>query len=193
MVPKEAKICPHCRKKFGLTPAAWAAITIFAIAMPGGLFLNKKTDEATKIKTSPIAKSEKTTVKYREMKTDPPVVQESLEYQLATINAGRFVTRDHITVARFKSLLNQLSWTYVEDQQQIADMTVKARQILKNDGIDEQIMKIMEGMNILFPKKIENQKYAEYIAAYATLRSKGYTHEIAIQELQAIILRISRQ
>jgi len=42
---------------------------------------------------------------------------EPLEYQLATINAAGYVSKDHITVARFRSLLNQLSVTFVEDKQ----------------------------------------------------------------------------
>lgn len=113
--------------------------------------------------------------------------KESLEYQLATINAGGYISKDHITVARFRSLLGQLSLTYIESKQQIADMSVKAQQILKNNGIEENLLDIMEGLNQLFSRKIENQKYAEYVAAYVTLRSKGQSHTEAIRGLQAIL------
>lgn len=112
---------------------------------------------------------------------------ESLEYQLATINAGGYVSRDHITVARFRSLLDQLSSTYIENKQQIADMSVKAQQLLKKDGVEENLLKIMEGLNQLFASRIENQKYAEYAAVYVTLRSKGQSHSEAIRGLQAIL------
>lgn len=113
--------------------------------------------------------------------------KEPLEYQLATINAGGYVSKDHITVARFRSLLNQLSSTYVENKQQIADMSVKAQQILKEDGVEESLLNIMEGLNQLFSRKIENQKYAEYLAAYVTLRNKGQSHSQAISGLKAIL------
>lgn len=112
---------------------------------------------------------------------------ESLEYKLATINARGYVSRDHITVARFRSLLGQLSSAYVENKEQIADMSVTAQEMLRKDGIEESLLNIMEGLNQLFATRIENQKYAEYAAAYVTLRSKGQSHSQAIRGLQAIL------
>lgn len=116
--------------------------------------------------------------------------KEPIEYQLATLNAQGYVSRDHITVARFRSLLSQLSSTYIEGQQQIADLSVKAQQLMKNDGVDESLLNIMEGLNQLFSTKIENQKYAEYAAAYVTLRSKGQSHSQAIGGLKALLRRM---
>ena len=112
---------------------------------------------------------------------------EPLEYKLATINAGGYVSKDHITVARFRSLLNQLSSAYVEDKQQIADMSVTVLDLLKKDGIEESLLNIMEGLNQLFATRVENQRYAEYAAMYATLRNKGQSHSQAIGGLQAIL------
>ncbi len=112
---------------------------------------------------------------------------ETLEHKLATIDAGRFVSPDDITVARFRSLLNQLSSSYVENKTQISDMSVTAQKLLRDDGIQEKILNIMEGMNSLFSGKYQNLKYAEYAAAYVTLRSKGNTHQQAIEGLQAIL------
>ena len=118
---------------------------------------------------------------------------ESLEYKLATINAGGYVSKNDIAVARFRSLLNQLSATFVEDKQQIADMSVTAQNLLKKEGVQESLMNIMEGMNRLFPRKIGNQKYAEYAAAYVTLRTKGQSHSEAIRGLQAILRGLGAQ
>lgn len=64
--------------------------------------------------------------------------EESLEYKLAVINAGRYVSQDHITVARFRSLLQQLSNTFIENKPQISDMTVKAQELLRKEGIEEK-------------------------------------------------------
>lgn len=115
------------------------------------------------------------------------IADEPIEYKLAVINAGGYVPKDHITVARFRSLLRQLSKTYVENRQQIADMTVMAQKMLRKEGIEESLLNIMEGMNQLFSTPIENQKYAEYSAAYVTLREKGQSHLQAIQGLKAIL------
>lgn len=112
---------------------------------------------------------------------------ESLEHQLATIDAGGHVAKDDITVARFRSLLEQLSSMYVEDKQEIADASVTAQQLLKKDGVAESLLNIMEGLNQLFATQIENQKYFEYAAAYVTLRNKGQSHSEALRGLQAIL------
>jgi len=42
-------------------------------------------------------------------------------------------------------------------------------------------------MKKLFPRKVENQKYAEYSAAYITLRNKRESHKEAIEGLKALI------
>jgi len=118
--------------------------------------------------------------------------QDTLEYKLAVINAGFHVSKDHYTIGRFRNLLNELSYTYVENRQQIADMSVTAQQILKERGIKESLLNIMEGINQIFPRKIENQKYAEYAAAYLTLRSKGESHRDAIVGLKALVEALIR-
>jgi uncharacterized protein YjgD (DUF1641 family) len=110
-----------------------------------------------------------------------------LEYMLASLDAGRRVRKDDITVARFRSLLQQLSDKYVENQQQVADMTVKAREMLKKAGIAESLLNIMEGMNQLFYSKAKNMQYAEYAAAYCTLREKGQSHSDAVAGLREIL------
>jgi len=127
-------------------------------------------------------------------KAEPITVEKkSIEYMLATINAGGYVSEDHITVARFRSLLQQLSATYRESPQQIADMSVAAHKILKDNGIDEKLINMMEAMNLLFPRKIENLEYAEYVSAYTALRQKGYTHEQAVDGLRELMSRIISQ
>lgn len=111
----------------------------------------------------------------------------SIEYQLATINAGGYISPTDITVSQFRNLLSELSNKYVEDKQQVADMSVTAVNMLKKDGIDESLMNIMTGLNQLFYKKYENQKYAEYAAMYVSLRGEGYSHQGAIDGLKAIL------
>jgi len=65
--------------------------------------------------------------------------------------------------------------------------------LLNKDGIQESLINIMEGMNQLFPRKIDTQKYAEYAAAYVMLRNKGQIHTEAIRGLQAILRSLGTQ
>ena len=112
--------------------------------------------------------------------------EESLEYKLASIDAGRRVAPNDLTVARFRSLLDQLSSKYSEDRQQIADMTVVARDSLREDGVEESLLNIMEGMNQLFHTRAD-LRYAEFSAAYMTLRASGQNHSQALSALRAIL------
>ena len=110
-----------------------------------------------------------------------------IEYKLAIINAGGYIDEDDITVNRFRSLLEQLSHTYIENRQQVADMTVTAKELLRKEGIKENLLNIMEGMNQLFSQPIENQEYAKYAAMYVTLRRNGRSHSQAIGDIRAIL------
>ena len=86
---------------------------------------------------------------------------EPLEYKLAVIDAGHSVPKDDITVARFRSLLRQLSEKYVESPQQIADISVNAQALLRQEGVPERILNIMEGLNQVLITRIPNQRYSE--------------------------------
>lgn len=114
------------------------------------------------------------------------VQSSSIEYMLATIDKG-YVSRDDISIARFRSLLQQLDVKFVESKKQIGDMSVTAQNLLKEEGVKESLMNIMEGMNQLFSGTPENLKYAEYASAYVVLRSKGQSHDEAIGGLRAIL------
>lgn len=117
----------------------------------------------------------------------PALGDDPIEYKLAVIDAGGYVSKDDISVARFRSLLEQLDSKFNENQTEIADMTVKTQEILRGKGISEKMLNIMEGMNRLFPTRFPNQKYAEYLASYLVLRDSGQTHREAIEGLEALL------
>ncbi len=54
-----------------------------------------------------------------------------IEYQLAVIDAGGYISDDDIRVTRFRSLLNQLTDTYDPTPTQFGDQTVAAQKMLK--------------------------------------------------------------
>jgi len=116
------------------------------------------------------------------------ITNEPLEYRLAVISTKGYVRQDDVIVTRFRSLLDELSQNYVEDPQQIANMSVIVRNKLKGYGIQESLLNIMEGLNqILCPLDSQKRRYSEYAFAYAGLRNEGLTHQDAIERLQAIV------
>lgn len=111
----------------------------------------------------------------------------SLEYKLAVVDAGGFVSKDDITIARFRSLLRQLSEKYVESPQQIADMSVKAKELLREEGVSEKMLTMMEGLNQVFSTQVPNQRYSEYVSLYIGLRRQGQSHDASINGLRSIL------
>src|SRR2546428_6456722 len=94
---------------------------------------------------------------------------ETMEYQLAVLDAGTVLAHDDLTVARFRSLLNQLTAMYRESREQIGESTYAAQKHLRAAGIKEKLLTIMEGLNQIRVTHIANQRYAEYLAMYVTL------------------------
>ena len=77
----------------------------------------------------------------------PSQAQESVEYKLAVVDRGGYVAPDDVVVARFGSLLQQLGSKFGETPERIGDMTVACRNSLREKGVSESIVNIMEGMN----------------------------------------------
>jgi hypothetical protein len=107
---------------------------------------------------------------------------------LATIDGN---DGDPLKVNRYRSLLGQLDDSFVETPEQIADMSANAKAELGKEGIAESVLPIMEAMNTILPVPVANQKYAEYTAAYMTLRVKGQTHEQATSGMRALLASIT--
>jgi hypothetical protein len=116
---------------------------------------------------------------------------ESLEYKLAVVDAGGYVRPDDLTVARFRSLLDQLSAKYVENRTQIADMSVTGQKLLREKGVSQSIQSIMEGLNGVLDGPLGNQKYAEYIALYVQLRDSGKGHDAAVATLRGALQELT--
>ncbi len=112
---------------------------------------------------------------------------EPIEYKLAVVDAGGYVSKDHITVARFRSLLQQLTSKFIEDRAKIAGMTVKAQKMLREKGVNQKMLDMMEGINKLFPRRFPNQQYAEYLAVYVNSRIQGQSHNETLGGLQALL------
>lgn len=116
------------------------------------------------------------------------IKSESLEYRLAVVNTESFVIEGDPVIGRFSSLLDQLSNNYVEDRQQIANISIIICDKMKSNGIDESLLDIMDGLNkLIWPQDFKKRRYSEYLITYASLRNKGLNKQEAIETLQAMI------
>lgn len=93
---------------------------------------------------------------------------------------------DPVLVARFKSLLDQLSANYPESERFIADWTSKIQDVLESDGIEETLLNMMEGINSL-GRRSGCKSYKHTLSAYAVLRNKGMSRSAALKALPAYI------
>ncbi len=110
----------------------------------------------------------------------PPVAYSSPEYRLAYVERGGFVAADDPAVATFRHLLDQLSSKYEEDSRGIADMTVAAQKGLRQEGVEERILNITEGLNEVIVGPHGLQSYTHVAAAYVRGRSSGLDHRATI-------------
>lgn len=118
---------------------------------------------------------------------DPQSESKSMEYMLACIDVGYYLPRNDTSIERFRALLQQLDVKFIEDENQIGDMSVSTKFLLRDDGIQESLLNIMEGMNQLFSGKSEDVKYAEYTSLYMGMRKKEYSHDNAIKGLKMLL------
>jgi len=112
---------------------------------------------------------------------------ESMEYMLASIDAGHYLPRDDASIEKFRILLRQLDEKFAEDEKQIGDISVSTKFQLRDAGIQESLLNIMEGMNELFSGTQKDISYAEYATFYMGLRKKEYSHNNAIKGLKVLI------
>ena len=99
----------------------------------------------------------------------------TLEYQLATINAGYRVESYDPTIAQFSSLLDSLERKCANSRQQIADATVAAQDLLRKKGVKLKLIDVMRNLNDAIPEEAAGSKLsiAEVAAAWVTLTDRA--------------------
>ena len=113
----------------------------------------------------------------------------SWEYKLASIDAGGFIEENDIMVARFRSLLHQLSNKDDSNLQYISDASVRAINLLKGKGVEESLLNLMEGISSIRDRDLEGKDYDGYCAAYIHLRARGLSHPRAVAGINSILAR----
>ena len=102
---------------------------------------------------------------YDDSSDDTGIDDKSLAYQLATINSG-YVEEGDTIVTRFEYLLDNIASKTKNTRQEIADMSVRAVQILEEDyGVEVKLIDFIEGANESIPTDAPKMDYAEISAA----------------------------
>ena len=158
-VSTSAKTCPHCGKKYptgGFTMPAKIFLIFIFLAILGQII--SSTDEPDNNKTEHSAST----------KLEP---KKSLEYQLAVINNGGYVSENHTTINRFRYLLEILNSKTTNSKQEIADMSVAGIRLLKDKyGIEMSLLTFMESVDASISNNPEIKfDYADVATAFVQL------------------------
>ena len=93
--------------------------------------------------------------------------------------------------ARYQSLLQQLSSAFNTNDKNIADLTSGAIQTLKEEGISESFLNILDGVNRISASI--NGSYKDTMTVYVALRIKSYTHRDAINNIESMWIELMRK
>lgn len=74
---------------------------------------------------------------------------ESVEHQLASIDAGEPVAEDDPAIVRFGAMLNNLEWKCPDSRQHLADLGVTANRTLEEHGAGESLLDTFANVNDL--------------------------------------------
>jgi len=97
--------------------------------------------------------------------------EQTLEYQLAVINAVYRVPYSHPSISKFRKLLDSIQRKCRNGRREIGDMTVFAHKQLKEKSVRITLLELMEKLDYSIPSEAigANLDYAEIVAAYLTL------------------------
>lgn len=103
---------------------------------------------------------------------DTGKAEPSLAYMLAVIDWG--IPPSEEVLARYETLIVTVDELYKEDKQQIADVAVKASQMLAEKGINEKVAQVLQALIDSMPEGGEELKVsaAEMATMYILLRTK---------------------
>jgi hypothetical protein len=98
---------------------------------------------------------------------------DSWEYRLAILQAGRQLVVTDPLIGQFKDQLDELVPKCLDDRQHLADYTVRARQQLAQQGIQDTYLRILVSTNATIRPGSLPIKCEELFEAYAKLRLSG--------------------
>lgn len=114
----------------------------------------------------------------------------SLEHKFAIVNAGKMIPETDPSVARARELLARAAQEYGIDTTQAADMSAKASEIIKNDGVNVSPMEVLEGATLAYVSQA-NLEFSKAVAMYIGLRKGGQPHSEAMMGMKGILQAIT--
>lgn len=120
-----------------------------------------------------------------------PTTADSVAYKVATLDAGRRITRDDSAIARADALLAEVAGKYSVSAERAGDMVAKGRDDLLARGVKASLMDMLDGALIVYPawpkdKPKTADDLAQYIAMYAVIRLDGkLSHHEAVSSIIA--------
>ncbi len=135
----------------------WFIVVVIGAIIIFGMFANdyyfeNYTPEDNKPSKSISNKSASTQARKEWKRELEQIKSGPVEYKLAIINKGGPISKNDITVTRFRYLLESLEKKCINSKQDIADVLVTAQNTLKdNYGIRVELLSITEGINDYIP------------------------------------------
>jgi hypothetical protein len=117
----------------------------------------------------------------------PAPVARSLEDKVAAIDCG-CPTPDKDAIADAGAALMRLAGKWFIRPQEVADVSVAARNSLRAKGLTGSVQDVMDGLDRAKGVPFANFTYQEHTAMYLTLREFGRSHEAALEQLPKALL-----
>jgi len=105
-----------------------------------------------------------------------PAAEASFAYQLAVVQTGAPVPEDDPLVGQFDEVLNSLEATCPESRERLANMGVKGREILLEEGIDESLLEHFKNWRLAVQDEAQEGEFAKcssVLSAYIASRAEG--------------------
>lgn len=177
----ERVTCPHCQsitiapkppeKRRRIRPEVWPTLFISSLVLyaVAGFFINRLKDDSPQPSTAKDVIANATTAE-----------------TLSMLETMDFSRPEPLLANRFESLLQQLDTKYNESAEEIAKLTLEARGLLRDKGINESMLAIMEGLNLIITTPKAGIPYSMTATFYVMNRDQGYTHDASLRMIKGV-------
>lgn len=95
----------------------------------------------------------------------------SIAYKAAVIDGH--AAPDEATVARYEAAFDRLKRRCPEPEERLGDMAVRSRDLLREGGVDESLLSILEHVHQAIPAGADLSSCADVFGSYVFLRRGG--------------------